>query len=443
MKKIILKTKEKAMQKKITAVLLLALLLMLTACGKRGQDTLEEVQEPETAKTEETKPEAEERENEDDGTETIEVQISGSATPKLVPGGGNRYTLLDEYVVSVGQNWSINGEEPERTDMTFYLPTDESGEADLMSAFACTRRSGITAVVTVLPTGYDELQAMGYEPGRSLNADTGFLRQDAPKYIDLQQSEVYRTESGACRISTYGRNDEKSGGCYAVYQFDYTMKAGDYSSLNLAVMIRQDLVEDETGEVLTELEDAYGIEIGWDRKEAEKRAEELSAYAEENGLGRVSSDEMKEFSIGYLTFELPGNWKEDSSLKDSYDKRFAVEGNAFRTGAYIEFQRMEDGGIDVSQFLEDKELTEYFFSQFVDAEILSIEVEDRGKTCLGPTVLIKMQIGDGDEQADYWLYIASDDDNVYLVEVMLADGVDIDVFDYAEHIMESGKLTGK
>lgn len=277
------------------------------------------------------------------------------------------------------------------------------------------------------------------------NQEDYLMTENLQKYLDDEFDEFYSTDYKALEISKI--EEIGNGRAYATANYVYYDKWDDMyvpiytvyyaceleKDLTVLLELEINLAEStgKTPELLAEIESFYEIDIDWDKETQEKKVSDFLASDEANS---------NSYSTGYLMFDLPEGWKEDSDFDYTMDC-YAPGGDAVFSECVVAIDReFTSETYDVTAFLEYPELTKEMFLQEAGEDADNLAVEDMGETGLGRTVKITMDVDIDGITAHYAFYFATSDYYIYTIYAMQTDDATEDAFAVADDLVKNAKL---
>ncbi len=250
-------------------------------------------------------------------------------------------------------------------------------------------------------------------------------------YKDLVVSEVEEIDKNtAYATAEYCRYD-KYDDSYNVIFATYLLKILDNDATVLVeIEVGSEEITGKTPELIEELEAFYQIDIDWDKERAEAKLENYLASGGDNTV-----------STGYVIFELPEGWKEDTSESDYETYVYAPDGNAEAAECFVSVYREylgydAFGGGNVDDY-QDEIIA--MVEESMQEEDVNAVVSYYGKTCLGSAVKVEAVITEDGETADAHIYWIFDDSYGYVVTALQTANASEDAFAVAEDMLENGQ----
>lgn len=427
------------MKKKVITLLLLAsFAFSITGCsGKEAFSVMKSANKTEEANEEEIE-EIEEEDAEDEEVDKKKSKKEAAKVKSSQPVLGDECEGYEEFSYLYEETLMTDSEENEKTGkmekqkVTVFIPQDEYTYVDRDSA--SSEKLGVDFNVTLNPyLQYEEddyLLSENMEYYLSEEYDEYFTAD----YKDLVVSEVEEVGSDAVRATVnyckYDKWDEE----YKAEFYTYYLKELDNGlKVMVKILMNPEEVTGKTDELINELEAFYEFEIDWDADAVQAKIDDFLAN---------DSGDSESFSTGYLLFDLPKGWEQDTDYWDYSAEAYAPGGDSAFAGTMICFKReyMGSDSYDIKDLLKDQETTNEYFASLIGDDVSDINVEDYGTTCIGDTVVMSFTLDDGDSAGDYKFYFASDSSYLYAIQVVETDMAEEDAFSVAEDILENGRL---
>jgi len=205
----------------------------------------------------------------------------------------------------------------------------------------------------------------------------------------------------------------------------------------LQVIVSYDEVNENTYEILRELEDFYGMNIAYDSKSAKQLKEEyLATLGQENE--RIYFDDLH-----LLFFELPHGWKLVEASEDKAYQMYAPDGNPGVSGCAISVASFPASDIDDPDALFESEEFILQLKSQLPAEWDNFMVTKCEDTFLGNTHLVMNTVGTGENKSYFKSYYGIYHQLGYLVEVMYTTDGKESAETGEEILFESGRSAFK
>lgn len=253
-------------------------------------------------------------------------------------------------------------------------------------------------------------------------------------YKDLVISEVEEIGSSAVRVTVeYCNYDKYSDNYTPVFATYYLAELEDAVTVLVCMEVNAEEATGKTPQMIEELESFYQFEIDWDADRAQQKLEDY-----------LASGGDTTFSTGYVMFELPEGWREDTSNSDYSTDLYAPGGNADSAGCglalYEEYLGYETVDPDILENNPDALIQ--IVEGYLTESAVDVKVSYYGKTCLGVAVKCEMEmpVDDDDEMAQVHMYYVFNESYMYLVTAMKYSDIDEDPFAVAEDILQNGTV---
>ena len=396
------------MKKKcVIALISIGIMACLAACGSERPSASDitvnrEKKGPTSLLTEGIDKDAEENEvtEEEDTEENGEVEVSGTKKGILFgsseASGYQDFSYLTEELLSTSKTASRQGK-----TFSVYIPKEETPRVS--GASARSEMAGIYMKVNLEP--YLQYKSENYSLRANLDKYVTGEMDYYGNYYDVIVGNIEETEDAAvCEVSymEYDFYEDTYAPYYVVYGL-YDL--GDDVTALVKLSIDAENTTEETGKIIEELSSFYQMDIHWDESFAQAKREKF----EEKYTGNI-------YTVDCLTFKLPDGWEIDEDMSDDYDTVFAPGGDMEEAGVYFVVSEVEEAFGIVDMFLEDKdEMQEIMEEDMTDERDFAV-INDLGFTFLGRTITIEVSMHDAeDEEAgNTLLYIAEDDNNMYM-----------------------------
>lgn len=397
------------MKKKcVIAVISIGIMACLAACGNERPSASDitvnrERKEPTFALTKDIDSDAEENGDtkEADTEESKEVEVAG--TKKGIVFGSSEasgyqdFNYLTEELLSTSKTAS-------RQEKTFsvYIPKEEKPRVSGSSARS--EAAGIYMKVNLEP--YLQYKSESYSMRANLDKYVTGEMEYYENYHDVIVGNIEETEDAAvCEVSymEYDSYEDTYAPYYVVYGL-YDL--GDNVTALVTLSIDAENTTEETGKIIEELSSFYQIDIHWDESFAQAKREKF----EDKYTGNI-------YTVDCLTFKLPDGWEIDEEESDRYDTVFAPGGDMEEAGVCFVVSEVEEAFGIIDIFLEDMdEMQEIMEEDMTDERDFAV-ISDLGITFLGRTLTIEVSIHDAedDEAGNTVMYIAEDDNNMYML----------------------------
>lgn len=423
------------MKKKIL-MLLLAVGLTLTITGCQGkQETVGKAEDAQDT-SEETSEESEEKsepEEEEDAGDTADTEAPKKKSGAVLGGStddldGFEYLYAEPLMTESQQN-EDNGK-MESKSVTVMVPINDYNSVG--RDYIYSDKLGVMMNVQL-------------NPYFQYNQEDYLMTENLEKYLEDEFDEFYSTDYKSLELSDV--EELGKGRAYATANYVYYDKWDDMyvpiycvyyaceleKDLTVMLEIEINLAETtgKTPDLLAEIESFYEIDIDWDKEAQENKVSDFLASDEANS---------NSYSTGYLIFDLPEGWKEDSDFDYSMDC-YAPGGDAVFAECVVALDReYTSESYDVTAFLEYPDLTKEMFLQEIGEDADNLEVEDMGETGLGRTVKITMDVNIDGINAHYAFYFAAGDYYLYTIYAMQTDDATEDAFAVADDLIRNAKL---
>jgi len=420
----------------ITALLTVAMLSGLTACGSKEPSvsdlTTNRTQAAETeAATQEdgegTKEDAEEtKEPEETEKETEEETkaVSGIVFGSDEAKGYDGFEYLMEELVSTS-----NTRSGDKKTVSVFVP--DGDYPSVSGSYATSERMGVVVDVDIDP--YLPYDIEDYTVGENLEA---YVEEEMSysSYlygVEIGEIEELGKDAAMCTV-TYMQFDSYDSSYTPYYQVFYMKEMGDDVMALVDICIMGDATTGKTKDLIAELSSFYQLDIGWDDSFAEAKRAEFESSDEYNADA---------FNLGFLTFELPEGWEKDEDESSYSETVFAPGGDAIGGYGYISVEEdyAEDEGV-IEDMLSDLEYTQSYFEDVLGEDVTDLVVDDAGETFLGRTLVMEMK-ADGDTGI---FYIAQNGYSQYAIYAVIWAGegeeAEENVKAALEMFFETGKL---
>lgn len=350
----------------------------------------------------ETKPEDTEEGSPGNGEEAknIENASLGGTKKGIVFGSPEAFGCKDfKYLTEGSVSTEQNGSKKEER-FSAYIPKEE--KVRVSGASARGERAGVYVKVDL-------------EPYLQYKAETYSLRSNLDKYVtgemdyydnfyDVIVGNIEEAEDVAVCEVTYMEYDFYED-AYSPYYIVYSLHdLGDNVMALVTLSIDADNTTEETGELLEELASFYQLDIHWDETFAQAKREKF----EDKYTGNI-------YSIDCLTFKLPDGWEVDEDVSSEYETFYAPGGDSEEAGMFFGVSEVLSASGMVDMFLEDKEEMQAMLEEEFENELDYAQIQDIGMTFLGRTFTIEMTLHDGEEAGNSVIYMAEDDNNLYML----------------------------
>lgn len=431
----------KGIQKKLlTCLLVIYMAMTLMACGSlkdiqdamANKDAKEEVEEEEKDKKED-----EDEKEEKDEKESDDEDNGKSSKSKYPVLGQEDIADFDGYTYLYCENLRTESEQNaetgkmESSELEVFIPIDEYNYVN--RNYISGNKLGIEYKVSLEPSiRYD-----GEDYLFSENLDYYLENMYDPFYADDYKDIVMsgaqdlddKTALATVEYCRYDKYNDEYATIFATY---YLAELDNGVQVLVEMQVNSKEVTGKTPQLIEELETFYPFEIDWDEARAAKKLEDYLATGGDNT-----------FTTGYVMFELPAGWAEDTEVGDYENRVYAPGGDAQVAGCfislydeYVGYNYAKDAGI-----LNNEQAMVDTIKAMMEASEETAEISYYGDTCLGPAVLAETTavMENGSEVAIqvYWMFGQSD---MYaLTASNLTDSAE-DAFAVAKDILENGQI---
>ncbi len=308
-------------------------------------------------------------------------------------------------------------------------------ELDNKDDYVTSKKDGVTLKIWANPMTIgtiagtvDEINLHGF-----LEMSYSELFHENFRNLQIGEKKEIDENHYTCRVS--GVNLEQNASA-----FDDTILLIRYDenlTLVLQVIVCYDEVNENTYEILRELEDFYGMEIAFDSESAKQLKEEyLATLGQENE--RIYFDELH-----LLFFELPHGWKLVEASEDKTYQMYAPDGNPGVSGCAISVVSFPASDIDDPDALFESEEFILQLKSQLPAEWDDFMVTKCEDTFLGNTHLVMNTVGAGENKSYFKSYYGIYHQSGYLVEVMYTTDGKESAETGEEILFESGRSAFK
>ena len=435
------------MKKKIVTVLLaLTMVFSVTACGaKEVISTDYEDTEDSEGKDEEEDSDKEDKEEDKENGENTEATASTEENKEdedkpaagVVLGGefdkdydGFEYLYCETLMTESEENAETG--KMESQELQVFLPKADYASVNRDTAYA--EELGVDFRISLNP--YIRYEQEDYLPEENLayyleyNYDP-FYRTDCR---DIEMSEVQVMDNAAYATVKYCYYDRWEENYIPIFCTYYLTELSKDVTVLVEVEINAEDVKGKTNYLIEELETFYAIDIAWDKEEAQAKLDKCLATADTG---------VNTFSTGFLLFELPAGWEQDYDYNDYMANAYAPGGDVDRAGCVIDIKReyMGSDSFDMAEMIateEDAASYAEYLEETLGDTAKDIVVEYYGTTNLGNAIKVSFRTVDGDYEDNTVVYMITDEDYVYSIEVIAVPECTEDVFTIAENILTTG-----
>lgn len=402
------------MKNKIFMISILAILLVFPGCT----GTIRDGAEAETS-----------------ADQVVEQESKAELEPVFMEDGITEYPMLEQEQMSYQYGiFSIERTE-ERESGSFLAMVLRDSELENMEDFVTSKRDGVTLKIWANP------MTIGTAAG---TCDEITLHG----FLEMSYSELFHENFRELQIGEKMKVDDKHDVCRVrginleqnATAFDDTILLTRYDenlTLLIQVIISYDEVNENTEEILKELEAFYSFDIVYDPEAAGQIKDEyLATLGHENE--RIYFDELH-----LLFFELPHGWKLAEASEDKTYQMYAPDGNPGTSGCAVSVASFPATDIDDPDALfESEDFIRQMKQQLpADAEDFSVvKLED---TFLGNTHLVCDNIGAGKDKAYFKSYYGIYHQSGFLIEIMYTEDGKQDAENAEEILFETGKSAFK
>ena len=430
-----------------------AVLLLMTGCLTIGTlfagCSAKEVAETTVAETEEKEDEEEEegkvkKEKEEDDTEENSTEEkeeddteeeSKNSAPVLGDEDASGYEgfeyLYEEELMTDAEENEETGK-MEKTRLTVYIPKADSTSVNRDYAYA--NKMGVSFDIKLEP--YLQYKQEDYTAEENLQAyiDEEYDEFRTTDLKDLELSEVEAADdTTATAYAKYCKYDSWEEEYQVIYKTYYLKEVEPEIYVMVEVEVNSLEATAKTPKMLEELSAFYGVDMQWDADEAQAKLD--------NFLANDDSD-VETVSTGFLKFDLPKGWEEDTSVSKYGMTVYAPDGDTdFAECAIAVLNEYMGSDMDnvVELLLSEEFVDQYVTGQFGD-EVTNVKVEEYGTTCIGETIMLECTYVDGDDEVNCRFYMSGKGSSLYAIEAMQFEGAEEDVFQIAEDILANGKF---
>ncbi len=440
------------MQKRfLTCLLVICMVMSLTACGrvKEAANVLlgkeeateevdveaeEEDEEEKDKKKEKEEKEAKEEAPEEEPTPEKEKAKNSSGFPVL---GETDIEDFDGYTYLYCEKLRTESTKNEKTgkmesfELPVFIPLDEYVYVN--RDYVSGNKLGVEYKISI-------------EPSMRYDAEDYLMTENLDYYLENQYDPYYSENYKDIVIGEaeeIGENATRATVEYCYYdKYDDsltpTLCTYYYAELESGVEVlvefnvNADEVTGKTPDLIDELETFYPFEINWD---ADRAADKLETY--------LASGGENSFSTGYLLFELPDGWAEDTSVGDFDYQVYAPDGDVELAGCFVGFQKeyLGYGSAKDAGILKSEDAMVEAVQAMVDETEIGGTVSYYGDTCMGKAAVVEtsIEIEDG-EMADAQMYFMFDDSYMYMAVAAQAPNATEDPVAVVLDVLENGQI---
>ena len=367
--------------------------------------------------------------------ETAKAPVLGGETAE----GYDGFSYLYEQALTAYMEEDTDNGRIKRKEVTIYIPKGkESGVNRELPGTAYADALGVSFQFSLNPYFMDghkrfpadeKLQAYideNYPDGKKEEAA-------AMGYEALEVSEVRQIGTDAASATVkYCLWDDRDEEYSVIYATCYLKELEPDILALLEVEIDSRKVTSRTPELLKELEVFYETDLEWDSGEAQKKLETYLAEKE------------KEESSGMVEFHFPEGWEIDGSYSEEDMTIYAPGGDCDGAGCGIAVASLdvEEYADELMGWLNDEEYLEMFIREGLGDEAEGLTTRYYGATCIGETTLAEFTYREEGETVDCRLYLGSNGGKVYIIVAIQYQWLEMNTFEVAEELLETGIVTG-
>lgn len=281
-----------------------------------------------------------------------------------------------------------------------YIPKEEHPRVS--GASARSEWAGVYVKVDLEP--YLQYKAENYSLRGNLDKYITGEMEYYDNYYDISVGNIEETgDVAVCEVSymEYDFYEE----VYAPYYVIYSLHdLGDNVIALVTISIDAENTTEETKGLLDELSSFYQLAIHWDEAFAQAKRDRF----EDKYTGNI-------YDVDCLSFKLPDGWEIDESMSYDFETFFAPGGDMEEAGGCFVVTEVSEAFGMVDLFLEDMDEMRMALEEELENEADYIVMEDIGMTFLGRTVMVEVAIHDVEDEGNFLLYLAEDDNNAYMI----------------------------
>ncbi len=318
-----------------------------------------------------------------------------------------------------------------------YLPEDKYAEPNYDSVLA--ENAGVWVTAELEPTLRSNMEKYTLEENLQAYAELDkeiYEEMDDRWEVEISEVRVLddnRVEAEYSYVD-YNPYSEIYVSHWGVY---YLAETDDGRIFFITIDVDEEGVDEQTEEILEELEDYLQIELEYDREAMFAKAakyENEENQDEENSEGENQEEENGNMvSTDFWTFELPEGWEKNTALSSEDEYVYAPNGNL--TSGSVVYISEEDVGQDVSYVKElDDDMLVQLFEVMLGDELDISDINVVGDTAVGYAVKIEFE----ERGVNLVNYIIFENRSAYMIMAM-EDGSGTEAFEAAERILNTAK----
>lgn len=365
----------------------------------------------------------------------VEEETKAELEPVFMEDGITEYPMLEPEQMSY-QYGIFSVERTEKGESgSFLAMVLRDSELDNRDDFVTSKRDGVTLKIWANPMTIgtaagtcDEITLHGF-----LEMSYSELFHENFRELQIGEKTEVDEKHDICRVS--GINLEQNATA-----FDDTILLTRYDenlTLLIQVIISYDEVNENTEEILKELEAFYGYDIVYDPESAVQVKEEyLATLGHENE--RIYFDELH-----LLFFELPHGWELVEASEDRTYQMYAPGGNPGTSGCAVSVASFPASDIDDPDALFESEDFIRQMKQQLPVEAEDFTVVKLDDTFLGNTHLVCDSVGTGKDKAYFKSYYGIYHQLGFLIEIMYTEDGKQAAENAEEILFETGRTAFK